>query len=128
MKACRDDYVMQPFELKLSYRHQSWLTLEFELGHEEIGSTENPTFVLADELIEMFDDLGLPAPSAVPLLATEHQIAQKLHACTTPNRHDGNDRAHDLVDLQLLIETDPPDQRVLPSVGRRHFVARSVAP
>jgi hypothetical protein len=123
-----DDYVMQPFELKLSYRNQAWLTVEFELGHDEIGSTKNPTFALARELIELFDQLGLPAPAAVALLSTEHQIAQKLHACTTPNRHGGNERAHDIVDLQILIDADPPDYSVLANVGPRLFTARRVAP
>ena len=123
-----DDYVMQPFELKLSYRNQAWLSVEFELGHDEIGSTKNPTFALAQELMELFDQLGLPSPAAVALLSTEHQIAQKLHACTTPNRHGGNERAHDVVDLQILIEADPPDPSVLANVGPRLFAARRVAP
>ena len=32
-------------------------------------------------------------------MRADHQIAQKLHACTGPD----NERAHDLVDLQLLV-------------------------
>lgn len=46
----------------------------------------------------MFAELGLPQPGPVPVLPLQHQIAQKIHACTEP----GSSRAHDLVDLQLM--------------------------
>ena len=40
-----------------------------------------------------------------PTLALDQQIAQKLHACTAPDQPDWiNDRAHDLVDLQLAFD------------------------
>jgi hypothetical protein len=120
------DYVMQPFEVKLAYLAKSWLTVTFELGHDEIGSTADPKLAIAETLIELFRQLGLPDPAPVPLLAVEHQIAQKLHACTTPNRLGGNDRAHDLVDLQILVECDPPDLTLLANIGRRLFAARRV--
>jgi hypothetical protein len=122
------DYVMQPFEVKLAYLAKSWLTVTFELGHDEIGSTADPKLAIAETLIELFRQLGLPEPAPLPLLAVEHQIAQKLHACTTPNRHGGNDRAHDLVDLQILVECDPPDLTLLANIGRRLFAARRVTP
>ena len=119
---------MQPFEVKLAYLAKSWLTVTFELGHDEIGSTADPKLATAETLIELFRQLGLPDPAPVPLLAVEHQIAQKLHACTTPNRHGGNDRAHDLADLQILVECDPPDLTLLANIGRRLFAARRVTP
>lgn len=59
----------------------------------------------------MFDEVnsealqlvGLPTTRPVPCMTLPWQIAQKLHACTVP-MPDGrtNDRAHDLVDLQIL--------------------------
>jgi hypothetical protein len=42
--------------------------------------------------------LGFGDPAPVPLISLEQQIAQKIHAVT----HPGSQRAHDLVDLQLL--------------------------
>jgi hypothetical protein len=58
--------------------------------------------IAAHDAADWFADLGLPVPQLVPTLALKHQIAQKLHACTTPDETAWvNDRAHDLVDLQL---------------------------
>src|SRR3954447_17526713 len=33
-------YIMQPFDVKLSYRGKSWCTVRFELGHNEIGDAD----------------------------------------------------------------------------------------
>ncbi|MCA9830252.1 MAG: nucleotidyl transferase AbiEii/AbiGii toxin family protein [Dehalococcoidia bacterium] len=123
-----DEYVMQPLDVKLSYESQALLTVELELGHDEVGSTEQPRLVLDASIIDVMERLGFPAPDPIPVLAVEHQVAQKLHACTTPDRDGGNERAHDLVDLQILVAADPPDLRQLASVGRRLFDARRVAP
>lgn len=112
-----DDYIMRPFDIKLSYKGKSMKTLRFELGHDEIGSTETSVVVVAKDILDLFEYLGLSTPNPVPLLATEHQIAQKLHACTNPDRKGGNERAHDLVDLQLLVESDPPDLVKLNEIG-----------
>ena len=35
-------YVMQPFEVKLSYNGKSWITVPLEVGHNEIGDAEDP--------------------------------------------------------------------------------------
>jgi len=121
-----EDYVMKPFEIKLDYMGKPIKTLVFELGRDEVGSTETVVVAIAPDITDLFEELGLPRPGAIPLLATEHQIAQKLHACTTPDGTGGNDRAHDLVDLQLLVESDPPDLEKLNDVGRRLFAARRV--
>lgn len=91
-------YVMQPFDVKLSYDGSSWCTVKFELGHNEIGDTDDPETVLADDLAALFVEVGLPRPEPVHVVRSDHQIAQKLHAATGPN----SERAHDLVDLQLL--------------------------
>ncbi len=121
-----DDYIMRPFDIKLSYKGKPIKTMRFELGRDEIGSTETAQASIADDIIELFQELGLPKPAAVPVLATEHQIAQKLHACTNPNGRGANERAHDLVDLQLLVEFNPPDLAKLDNVGARLFAARRV--
>ena len=102
---------MQPFDVKLSYASQSYLTVQLELGHDEVGSTKEPRLALDAGIADVIERLGFPAPAPVPVLAVGHQIAQKLHACTTPNRTGGNERADDLVDLQILVAADPPDLR-----------------
>jgi hypothetical protein len=58
---------------------------------------------IADDILAIFAKIGLDEPAPVPLMLVEHQLAQKLHACTWVNpKTNRNDRAHDLVDLQIL--------------------------
>jgi hypothetical protein len=116
---------MQPFEIKLSYEGRNWLTVPFELGHEEIGSTKVPDLRIADDLIAMFDILGLDTPAPIPVLAIDHQVAQKLHTCTVINPRTGrNERAHDLVDLQLLDQDETIDAATVGATAARLFAAR----
>lgn len=92
-------YVMQPFAVKLQYRNKSFTTVELEVGFDELEATGDLTeTALSTELIDTFAALGLPRPNPVSVLPLHHQVAQKLHACTEP----GSQRAHDLVDLQLM--------------------------
>ena len=98
-----EEYVMQPFLIRVAYRGRHWLTVRFEIGHDEIGSTERRELHIAADILGLFATLGLDEPDPIPLLAVDHQIAQKLHACTAVNPTGGrNERAHDLVDLQIL--------------------------
>lgn len=92
-------YVMQPFGVKLQYRNKSFTTVELEVGFDELEATGDLTeTALSTELIDTFTALGLLRPNLVSVLPLHHQVAQKLHACTEP----GSQRAHDLVDLQLM--------------------------
>jgi Nucleotidyl transferase AbiEii toxin, Type IV TA system len=119
------DYVMQPFEIRLGYLGRHWLTVEFELGHDEVGSTEDRDLRIADDLLEIFATVGLEEPGPIPLMLVEHQLAQKLHACTYVNRKTNrNDRAHDLVDLQILGREERIDYGELREIGSRLFAAR----
>lgn len=98
-------YVMQPFEVKLDYRGRPWCTVRFELGHNEIGDADEPEFHLAEDLAELFTEVGLESPKPVPVMRADHQVAQKLHAVSA----DGSERARDLADLQLLNEREDLD-------------------
>jgi hypothetical protein len=119
------DYVMQPFEIRLAYQGRRWLTVEFELGHDEVGSTENCDPRIADDILEIFATIGLEKPARIPLMLVEHQVAQKLHACTWVNpKTNRNDRAHDLVDLQILEREETIDYAKLREIGTRLFAAR----
>lgn len=119
------DYVMQPFEIRLAYQSRHWLTVEFELGHDEVGSTEDSDLRIADEIVEIFASIGLEEPAPIPLMLVEHQIAQKLHACTYVDpRTNRNNRAHDLVDLQVLDQEETIDYAELREIGARLFAAR----
>ena len=119
------EYVMQPFSIRLAYRGRHWLTVAFELGHDEIGSTKQHELRIAHDLITLFESLGLETPAPIPVLALDHQIAQKLHACTYVNPKTGqNDRAHDLVDLQILEQEEAIDMAVVVATAKRLFAAR----
>ena len=120
-----EDYVMRPFVIRLAYQGRHWLSIPFELGHDEIGSTQRHELRIADDIVELFDIVGLDTPDPIPVLALDHQIAQKLHACTAINsKTGGNERAHDLVDLQILEQEEDIDYTVLAATAQRLFAAR----
>jgi hypothetical protein len=120
-----DDYVMQPFNIRLGYLGRHWLTVRFELGRDEIGSTKQHDLRIAEDLLELFANVGLDVPAPIAVLAIEHQIAQKLHACTSINpRTGGNERAHDLVDLQILEQEETIDMAAVGATAKRLFAAR----
>ena len=50
-------------------------------------------------MAELFEQLSFPRPKPVPLMKLSYQIAQKLHAVS----EEGSARAHDLIDLQLIV-------------------------
>ncbi|MFZ0157742.1 MAG: nucleotidyl transferase AbiEii/AbiGii toxin family protein [Kineosporiaceae bacterium] len=103
------DYVMTARTIKVSYHHRDLMSIVLEVGHDELDDTLDPPTVLAPDIPDLFAALGLPAPNPIPVLAHDHQIAQKLHAVSEA----GSDRAHDLVDLQLLQATCPiPDAQI----------------
>lgn len=93
-----EDYVMRPFAVKLAYNTKSWVTVQLEVGHDEIGDTSEPEYFIADDIVAMFERLGFEPPSPVALMPLHHQVAQKLHGLTDED----SERAHDLVDLQLI--------------------------
>lgn len=124
-----EEYVMQPFVIRLAYKGRHWLAVPFELGRDEIGSTEQHEPRIADDIVELFDTLGLDTPDPIPVLALDHQIAQKLHACTSINATTGgNDRAHDLVDLQILDQEETIDMSAVAATAERLFTARRSHP
>jgi hypothetical protein len=123
------EYIMQPFDIRLAYEGSHWLTVRFELGRDEIGSTEQSEHRLAHDLIELFETVGLPRPNPLPVLAVEHQVAQKLHACTSVNpKTNRNERAHDLVDLQILDQDESIDMTAVSNVAARLFASRRTIP
>jgi hypothetical protein len=121
-----EQYVMQPFKIRLLYLGRHWLTVPFELGHDEIGNTKQHELRIAHDIVMLFESIGLPEPQPIPLLTVEHQIAQKLHACTAAHPRTGdNDRAHDLVDLQILEHEESIDKSALAKIATRLFRVRN---
>lgn len=123
-----EEDLMAPFRVALSYCGGSIMTVDLELVTDEVGSVTAVVEALAPEIAELFADLGFPQPRPVPVLASEYQIVQKLHACTTPDDKGGNDRSHDLVDIQALCRLEAPDRAELDRIGRIVFAARGAGP
>lgn len=95
------------FTAKLSYQGKPFVSVPIEISPIEAGNADAFDRVSSDALTLV----GLPANVAVPCMTLPWQIAQKIHACTerveAPRT---NDRARDLVDLQLLeaLTVDDP--------------------
>lgn len=117
-------YVMMPYDVKLSYCGRPWQTIRIEVGHNEIGDADEFETVLPDDLAEVFEKLSFPAPKPLPVMKLPYQIAQKLHAVSEP----GSERAHDLIDLQLICGKSEVDYAEVRSVCRRLFGYRRRQP
>ena len=119
-KGIPGEYIMQPFEIKLAYKGKSWLTVPLEIGHDEIGDTETYDSNISQEIVVLFEKLGFPAPNPVALLQTHHQIAQKLHALSAAE----SERAHDMIDLQVIVNNEKVDYQLTKNVCKRLFIFR----
>lgn len=119
-KGVPDEYVMKPYSVRLSYNGKSWLTVPLEVGHNEIGDADEADYKMAGDIANMFAALGFPEPSPVALMKSHHQIAQKIHAVTTP----GGSRAHDLVDLQIICSNCELDLPLVRKTCERLFAYR----
>jgi hypothetical protein len=117
-------YVMQPVDVNVTYNNSTFAKVTLELAFDELGSVGETTDVIAVEIVELFTSVGLSAPSPVAVLSIEHQVVQKLHACTTLNPRGTNERAHDLVDLQLLCDDEDIDFPEMDALGSRLFSFR----
>ena len=119
-----EPYVMVRYRVMLAYRSRHWLSVTFELGHDEVGSTDHYELRIASDIVDLFEDLGLETPQPIPVMALDHQVAQKLHACTSVGPRGGNDHAHDLVDLQILDQEEEIDLAAVGATARRLFASR----
>jgi len=79
---------------------------------------------LPTDLVEVFERLSFPRPKPLPVMKLAYQIAQKLHAVS----ESGSERAHDLIDLQLICNRSRVDYAEVKSVCRRLFDYRRRQP
>ncbi|HEX8452703.1 MAG TPA: nucleotidyl transferase AbiEii/AbiGii toxin family protein [Longimicrobium sp.] len=87
-------------EIRLEYHGRPWATVPMEVSAGDSQDVE-AELVPATDLSE----LGIDGPEYIHCLSARYQIAQKIHAATTPPL-DGraNERYRDLIDLWLLRE------------------------
>lgn len=121
------DYQPHRFRIKLEYVGGDFVSIALEVSPEEIDALDRPDTIHSRDASEWFAELGLPEPAPLPALPLEHQIAQKLHACTAPDTDTwANDRAHDLVDLQLIMREFAGTLAGIRAAATRLFTARQV--
>lgn len=113
------EYVMKPYEVKLSYNGKPWCTVPLEVGHNEIGDADVAEWTDLSDAAALFEAMGFPAPGKVPLMPLDHQIAQKIHAVSSVG-----DRARDLVDLQLIMARSEADLGLARRTCERLFAYR----
>lgn len=126
-----DTYQPYRFHIKLDYHGRPFATVELEVAAPEAGALDATDSVALDaQTQQWFNTIGLDPPARLPLLPLPHQIAQKLHACTTPDTSKWtNDRSHDLVDLQLVWSLVDDDMlAATATVAPRLFAARQRHP
>jgi hypothetical protein len=76
-------------EVAVEYKTRAWQTIEVDLGPGEEREVD-----LVTPAIEGVAEIGLPITNQVRCLGINEQVAQKLHACTGPQRQD---RARDIL-------------------------------
>ena len=117
------EYVMQPCEVKLSYLSRGWYTVQLEIGHNEIGDADEYEMIEPPRnLAKLIEFLGLPSLVPIPAMRLEYQVAQKLHGVSSP----GSKRAHDLIDLQLIVANSDLDFSFAKAICRKLFAYRKV--
>ena len=115
------EYVMRPFEVKLTYKNHAWCTVDLEVSYDEVGDADECDRVaLPEGVLDSFRALGLPDPAPIPLMRISHQIAQKLHGATDSLYC----RAQDLVDLQLMVLREKVDYAEVNAICNRLFANR----
>lgn len=92
------EYVMRPFDAKLSYLGRPWCTVPLEVGFDEVGDAGRADATSQAGASDALGRLGFPAVGDVALMDLCYQVAQKLHGLTG-----GGDRVRGLVDLQLIM-------------------------
>jgi len=81
-------------EVAVQYKTRAWQTLDIDLGPGEAREVD-----LVEPAIPGLAEMGLPMAAHVRCLGINEQMAQKLHACTGPQRED---RARDVLDILLV--------------------------
>lgn len=114
------------FKAKLMYRGFAFCTVPLEVSPAEASSGNESDTITPSPLAHLgLRGLGLPESSKVDCLSLRYQVAQKLHACTELPDGKDNERAHDLVDLQLLMGLlDPDNLQAVRSACEETFASR----
>jgi len=104
-------------EVAVQYKTRSWQTVEIDLGPGEAREID-----LVAPAITGIAEMGLPVTPHVRCISIPDQVAQKLHACTGPQKED---RARDVLDILLMDMLSQIDYRRTQSSAERIFAERA---
>lgn len=90
--------LMHPYRVSIGFLGRNWAALDVEVSGLEIDGQGARKLPIDGDLAAFGALFGFGSFAQVGLIDLEYQIAEKIHAVTDPNY----ERAHDLVDLQLL--------------------------
>ena len=103
-------------EVAVLYQSRPWQTIEVDLGPGAKTAVD-----LVHPRVEGLEELGLPVTSPVRCLSLSEQVAQKIHACTSPH---SAGRARDIVDVLLIEAAATLDLAATAAAVNRVFVER----
>ena len=104
-------------EVAVQYRTRAWQTVDIDLGPGEAREVD-----LVTPAIPGLAEMGLPVATQVRCLGINEQMAQKLHACTGPQRED---RARDVLDILLVDMLGQVDHARMRIAAERIFAERA---
>ena len=107
-------------EVAVQYKTRAWQTVDIDLGPGEAREVD-----LVEPAITGLAEMGLPMTPHVRCLGINEQVAQKLHACTGPQRED---RARDVLDILLVDMLGQLDYRRTRAAAERIFTERATHP
>lgn len=104
----------------VSYRTRAWQTIEIDLG-----PARTPAIDFVTPQVLGLDELGIPVTSPVRCLSLAEQVAQKLHACTSPH---SAGRARDVLDILLVDMMEGLDYARAAAAAEKVFADRATHP
>jgi Nucleotidyl transferase AbiEii toxin, Type IV TA system len=104
-------------EVAVQYKTRAWQTVDIDLGPGGAREVD-----LVEPAIIGLAEMGVPMTRQVRCLGINEQVAQKLHACTGPQRED---RARDVLDILLLEMLGQLDYARMRIAAERIFAERA---
>jgi hypothetical protein len=104
-------------EVAVQYKTRAWQTVDIDLGPGGAREVD-----LLEPAITGLAEMGLPMVPHVRCLGINEQVAQKLHACTGPQRED---RARDVLDILLVDMLGQLDYVRTRTAAERIFAERA---
>ncbi len=104
-------------EVAVQYKTRAWQTVDIDLGPGEAQAVD-----LVEPAIPGLAEMGLPMTLHVRCLGINEQVAQKLHACTGPQRED---RARDVLDILVVDMLGQLDYARTRAAAERIFTERA---